>query len=188
MTNVFPLTSESLSFKNYALWELCHHPYIITTWRCSSAIWEHCHTVAGALGILQNLQKRRDFASQSNIKYIKEFPAMTTKELDKVMWMSDVLLDVVDACGCMMIHAGLSEESWFASARWWLTLLPPQTLSHRPACCKLHKGRALICRTKPGPSVKYSALSALFWCCRSRSLCFPFVWPVTILPFQLFCS
>lgn len=127
MTNVFPLTSESLSFKNYALWELCHHPYIITTWRCSSAIWEHCHTVAGALGILQNLQKRRDFASQSNIKYIKEFPAMTTKELDKVMWMSDVLLDVVDACGCMMIHAGLSEESWFASARWWLTfsLLKP---------------------------------------------------------------
>ena len=41
-------------------------------------------------------------------KYIKEFQAMTTKELDKVISMSDGLLDVG---GYMMIHAGLREES-----------------------------------------------------------------------------
>ena len=41
-----------------------------------------------------------------------------------------------------------------------ITPLPPQTLSPRPACCKLHKERALICRTKPGP---------LFRCCRSQA-------------------
>lgn len=130
MTNVFPLPSESLSFKNIqklrsmrTMSPSLHHHYLAVQFCNLRTLPHRC----GNSRNLAEPPKKKDFASQSNIKYIKEFQAMTTKELDKVMWMSDVLLDVVDACGYMLIHAGLSEESWFASARWWLpfSLLKP---------------------------------------------------------------